>query len=49
MPGELAEKVLKCKTKKFLNFIFLYEKFLLYSYQKINETEQCKSSNHYFI
>jgi hypothetical protein len=49
MPQELAEKVLKCKTKKFFNFIFLYEKFRLYSYKKINEAEQCKSNNHYSI
>ena len=49
MPRELAEKVLKYKTKKFFNFIFLYEKFQLYSYKKINEAEQCKSSNHYSI
>ena len=49
MPGELAEKVLKCKMKNFFNFIFLYENFSLYSRKEINEAGQCKSSNHYSI
>jgi hypothetical protein len=44
MPRELAEKVLKCKTKKFFNFIFLYEKFPLYSYKKINEAEHARTA-----